>query len=255
MKTYGWRNNVTAFFLDQDKLIRGRLAFKTKQTSWINSKAPVVILISIDSAFHQPIEGDLKMNALITTVKNHVRDRVTILLTDQAHVHVLSLKYGNNREKAQREYIENAQQHVERYKAYFKGCNLEYWHSYIEKDKSFTENLKFVHDLFKINPLFRACLYKDAHASYTHQRTQEYPDQELFIKNAIEDILGQCACLLVLAHKGYRFQFYPGPSCESTEYINRIVIPPHQQVTWVNVFLSIEKKTVLYFDKNEITLD
>lgn len=60
--------------------------------------------------------------------------------------------------------------------------------------------------------------------------------------NVIEDILEQCACLFVLAHKGYQFQFYPGSPYSSVEYVNCYSLD--QRISWINVFLTIEKKTI-----------
>lgn len=245
---------MTALVPHQERLIRGKLAFKTQQTHWVNTEEPVIILVSMDSVFHNPIEGDLKMHALLKTIKQHVKGKITVLLSDQAHVEVLSLKNENNMRRARKESLQCAERHFKRYRAYFMGCNIEYESSYIQKDRSFTHKLKLVQDLYRIDPSFRDYVGKDALASYTSPCAEEYSNQQLFIEKAINDILGQCACLLVLAHKGYRFLFYPGPSNESMEYINRVAIPHYKQVSWVDVFLSIEKKTVRDLNKNESSI-
>lgn len=54
------------------------------------------------------------------------------------------------------------------------------------------------------------------------------------------DILEQCACLRVMACKGYRYVFYPGSPSASVEYSNQ-----EKQISWKKVFISIEKKVFL----------
>lgn len=78
---------------------------------------------------------------------------------------------------------------------------------------------------------------------------QKFSNKELFIEKAIEDLLEQCASLLVLSNKGYRFQFYPGKPYASIEYVNRVFIPKDNQIFWIDVFLTIEKKTIFHSQK------
>lgn len=246
MNTYVWRKNFTATFSDQDKTIRGKLAFKTRQTEWLDTDAPVIVLISTHSVFHDEVGGDLKMNAFISTIRSHVKGKVTVLLTDRAHLQTVSLRYQNNLEKAFEECLRSADGLAIRYRHYFEACHVVYWHSYICEDKSFAASLNLLRDLYFTDSVFRDYLHSDAESSYTSERRLEFTNKDIYKQKAIEDILEQCACVLVIANKGYRFQFYPGKSCASTDYVNHLLIPLEKQTSWIDVFLTIEKKTVIY---------
>lgn len=242
MNAYAWRKNFTALFQEEQKTIRGKLAFKTKETDWLGTENPVVALVSIHSRFHKFIDGDLKMNAFISTIKSCTRSRVTVLLSDRAHLQVTSLKYRNNAKAAFADCLLSAHRLKDRYQSYFDSCNVVYWHSYIFQDKSFLPALKIIEELLCTDPIFQNYLLRDAESSYSIECAQEFPNKAQFIAKTVEDIVEQCACLLVLSGKGYRFQFYPGPSYKSTQYINDRILPPNQQTKWINVFLSIESK-------------
>ena len=95
------------------------------------------------------------------------------------------------------------------------------------------------------DPVFRKHLHADAEATYIADRVHEFSDKEVYINKTIEDLLEQCVCVLVLASKGYRFQFYPGRSYVSTEYVNNTFVPSGMQISNIDVFISIEKKTII----------
>jgi hypothetical protein len=59
----------------------------------------------------------------------------------------------------------------------------------------------------------------------------------------IEDLIEQCICMQILAKQGFRYLFYPGAPCHSTEYVNRKCIPNDHYLHWIDVFVTIEKKT------------
>lgn len=245
MKSYIWRKNFSATCSNQEWVMRGKLAFKTETTHWLNTEAPVLIPISVHSNFHEGLDGELKMNALISTIKNHVKGKITILLTEKAHLNVASLKYGNDQE-AFEECLKDARRLVDRFKSYFEQCHLNYWDSYICEDPSYPLFRDQMREQYLTDEKFRNLVHQDAEMTYTSQRALEYPDQNLFINKAIEDLLEQCVCLLVITHKGYRFQFYPGNSFASTDYVNRTLLPKENQISCINVFLTIEKKTIIH---------
>ncbi|MBA3237873.1 MAG: hypothetical protein H0T62_05920 [Parachlamydiaceae bacterium] len=245
MKKYFFRENFTAFFKNQDQIIRGKLAFKTHDTLWVNTEHPVIVLVSIHSAIHKNIDGDLKMNAFISSIKKLVKGKITVLLSDRAHLQTYSLKYHDGIEKAFERCLISAHTLKERYQPYFETCEVVYWHSYIYQDKTFLPSLKFIQRLFKHDSSFREHLLQDAENSFTIERIHMFASKEQFIEKAAEDLLEQCACVLVLSEKGYRFQFYPGRPNASTIYLNDTVIPHEKKVSWVNVFLSIENKTLV----------
>ena len=239
MNTYNWRNTATAVASDAAMSVRGKIAFKTRETAWLHTNAPVVVLVSIHSDFHTGIGGDLKMNALMSTIKRHVQGLVTVLLSDAAHIQTLSLKT----EDALCRATESADLLVKRYQGYFEDCQIVFWHSYIGHSVHYAPSVQMVCELYRHDSHFQKHLQADAEACYNKFRSEEYPEKSQFIEKTINDLLEQCSCVLVLAAMGYRYQFYPGQSHGSTEYVNRHLLPEEKRVSWIDVFLSIEKKT------------
>jgi len=232
MKIYQVRKNFTSFYLEDSKSIRGKLAFKTRETDWLNTEFPVVALISTHSAFHEGNDGDLKMDAFMGTIKNHVKGKITVLIADTAHYHTQN-----------EDSIESGRKVAHRYQSFFEGCNILYWHSSISHADLFAPSLAKVEHLAQADPLFREHLLADAEATYTKERREKFPNQPLFLENAMKDILGQCASLFVLVSLGNRYQFYPGSPYRSVEYVNHLFFPIEKKIHWINVFLTIEKKT------------
>lgn len=242
-KRYILRRNYHSIFYTKKEIIHGKIAFKTKIDSWLNTKKPVVILLSIDSAFHKSIDGDLKTNALINTISSHVQNKITVLMANHAHYHTTTLNYNNNKVMAFEENLKKTDELVSRYQIYSPNNSLLYWHSYIHSDDNYLSLIKQVKDFYLISAIFQELINNDIDRSYTEERKQRYQDKELYYSKALEDIFEQCACLLVLAEKGYGYIFYPGPPLESSEYLLQYILPTHKHIEWVNVFLSVEKKT------------
>lgn len=228
MRKYAWRNTITATVSSPQSLYRGKLTFKTQNTCWLDTQDPVVVLVSIQSQFHSDIGGDLKMSALMTTIKSQVKGNITVLLAERAHIRAAALASCCDEQQAFTDALNAADALKERYESYFTGCNVVLWHSYICQDSTFLPSLASVHALYRDDPIFKEHLHSDA-----LEHTEE----------TIHDLLEQCACVLVLSNKGYRFQFYPGRACACTEYINSLLCI-HKRIVWVDVFLAIEKKTV-----------
>lgn len=218
MNKYLFRSNFNVSFLDQLRKIRAKIVVKTLETHWVNTSEPVVITVSIHSAFHDNYEGDLKMNALVSTIKKNVNGKVTILFTERAK----ELNF--------------------RYQPYFEGCNVMYWHSYICTDPHLEYCQKVIKNLITQDRLFQQLVQKDAESCYTEDRKLAYPDEDLFMKKNREDIIEHCVCWLVLMKKGYRFQFYPGRPYTSMEYVAKYIAKDEKKLEWIHVFLSVEKK-------------
>jgi hypothetical protein len=216
MSLYSFRNN---HFIEEEN-IRAKLVFKTKEVDWLATKEPAVILISIHSAFHAAVDGRLKMDAFVSTIKNRVKGPLILLFADIAHAKTMSLCQP----------LEKCLQDAEALSAAFpcfEGCTIKYWHSYIGQDESYKDALKMVRLKYEQDSSFRESLHADA--------VKSGDDSEPFIKMAIEDIIEQCAALLVLSNKGYRYLFYPGHPYSSYCYLEN-------DLSWIHVFLAIERK-------------
>lgn len=245
LNIYSLRKNTTAFYSNDKEQVRGKLAFKTKELHWLETPHPVIILISVDSAFHEEIKGDLKMNALISTIRDHVKGPVTVLFSDIAHLQTVSLGYGGNLQLAFHECLRKADELHSRYLSYIEGCKIAYWHAYICQDPHFHESLNFMKNLYQTDPVFQGLLDQDVEESYANGFNTTCSDKVLYLEKAKRDLLEQCASLIVLAKNGYRYQFYTGCPFPSVEYVQRTCIPEDKSVCWINVFLTIEKKTTL----------
>lgn len=245
MKVYNWRKNFSGALSNQNMIIRGKLAFKTRETNWLSTESPIIIPISIQSAFHEGMEGELKMNAFLSIIKSHVKGKITVLLTDKAHLQVASLKYQNNYQKAFDACLHDAQALENRFRSYFDTCHVAYWHRYISEDSHYPLCYRQIMDLYEKDPAFQNDVYLDAESTYTSERANEFGDKALFIDKSIHDILEQCTCLLVLANKGYRFQFYPGRGFASIDYVNRTLLSSEKQISFIDVFLTMEKKAII----------
>lgn len=239
MKVYNLRKNHTAFFSTGGTITKGKLAFKTRETDWLNTDSPILIPISIDSHFHEGISGDLKMSAFCSVLKKHVQGHITILMTERAHLNVLGLE--NGKEYALRSSLCRAHQLVDRYKHYFRDCDVQFWSSFICQDPSYQQSVDRITYFFQNDAIFRSHLISDAELTYTSERAELFSDRDLFIRAAISDIMEQCVCLLILVKKGYVFQFYPGHQYGAVEYINQLLLK--SSLKMISVFLTIEKKT------------
>lgn len=242
MNKYRTRFNYTGIHTEDKIKARGKVAFKTRETDWLDTELPSIALISIDSAFHEGLDGGIKIGAFISIIKEQIRSSVSILLADVAHIETQKLKYND---KAFDECNKSTSLLVERYSSYFEGCDLLYWSSFIQQNEHFAELLAQVEHLSRTDRFFQQLLHADAEAAYSEKRSKEFPDKTLFLERTKADVIVQSACILVLSKQGYRYQFYPGAPCASTQYVNHILLPPERQVSWIDVFLSIEKKTLL----------
>lgn len=250
MSVYSWRKNYISIYSKGECLTRGKMAIKTTDTRWIGSKDSVVVLVSVQSNFHEEVSGDLKMEALVSTIKNCVEGPVTVLFSDIAHLQTVRLRYDGNVDKAFEDCLTSAYILNERYLHYFKNCKVVFWHSYICQDSHFLAFKNLIKELFQTDSCFNHLLLTDAELTYHGERLQLFPNKKLYIEKTIDDLIEQCASILVLANKGYRFQFYPGSPFKSVEYVARTFLEKDKQLNWINVFISIEKKTVYPSNKH-----
>jgi hypothetical protein len=149
-RKYLFRNNFKGVCnLDEESFL-GHLAFKTQDVSWLDTSSSVIVLVSVNSAFHERGEGWLKMEALLATIKRNVRGAVAILIADTAHLCAERLLLGSIAEK----HCMNASEElVSRYRSLFAGYQLFHWHS-INQDDVRSE----VMALFHSDETFRGCL-------------------------------------------------------------------------------------------------
>lgn len=229
MNTYNWKTRCS----QTTDTIKAKLAIKTKEIHWLGSEDSSIVLVSIHSLFHQSPDGDLKMRALMRTLKSRLKGKITILLSDAAHLHTYSLQFSQNLDKALQACTQEAEKLRQRYNDSFSDCHVASWHRYLCQDEAFPAALGVVRALYDEDRVFKEHLLADSRPDFANTPF------------AVEDLLIQCASHLVLAEKGYRFQFYPGKPNRSCEYVNGKLLDKEKRLTWINVFLSIEKKTAI----------
>lgn len=240
MNKYKLRKNYISNYTNNEEMVRGKLAFKTEEAQWLDTDESVIALISIHSSFHSGPGGYLKMDAFLSTIKNNVKGKLVVLLADSAHLHTLSLDFFGNISSALNQCVKDSNGFVEKFKALFDKHEVVYWHSFICSDPTYKKMLSLVRKRYEIDSQFQEFVIADAVSTYTSERENKYPNRSLFVEKAIEDILEQCASSLVLVNKGYRFLFYPGAPYKSVANVST-----DRHLSWINVFLSIEKKTKL----------
>ena len=237
MKIYNLRKNFSAIISENNLQLKGKLAFKTVETDWVHTPEPVIVPISLQSSFHDGMVGELKMQALVSIIKENVQGPVTLLLADTAHKQVDAL--------GQIDTKKSAANLLARFQKYFHPCQIHFWGAYIEEDASYASRLHKITYQYETDLVFRSYVEADAEATYTVSRMNDFRDKDLFMKNARADILEQCACILVLADKGYKFQFYPGRQYGAVQYVNKTLLPSQKQIKLIDVFLTVEKKSLL----------
>lgn len=234
-KKYIFRKNYKGICESEGEKLSGHLAFKTQDVSWLNTSKPVLVLVSVNSAFHKDGEGFLKMEAFLSTIKSCVKGEVFILIADTAHLNTQYLLEGVT---AKESSLLAGEELTLRYHSLFKEFELIYWHSLCQDD-AYTWIRSNVVTLFHFDKKFQNFLLEDAENAFTEKRARAFLDKAQFIEKTIDDLIEQCVFLQLLARR-YSYLFYPGAPHKATEYLN-MVIP--SQLKWINVFLSIEKKT------------
>jgi len=243
---YLLRKNFKSTYLSDGHVIYGRMAFKTKRVDWVDTTLPVVALLSVHSAFNEGVDGYFKMTTFLTQIRENVKGNVSILFADTAHLHTLRLA---QLEDPLIDCLRSAKELALHYDSYIDSAEVLYWSSYIMADEEYGSVKEQLQQLIQTDDAFKTVLLTDAEAAYTEKREKEFPNKELFIEKMIDDLIEQCVCIQILAKKGYRYLLYPGAPCESTEYINRHYTPLENYLHWVDVFVTIEKKTKIFHEK------
>lgn len=220
-------------------MVSGHIAFKTKEIDWLHTSFPVVILISIDSKFNEGIDGYFKMGAFLSTIRDHVQGKIIALIADAAHLHTKNLSQSEDSTH------QKAEELIRHNRSYFEGIEIRFWNSEIMKNESYTALKESFQALIHTDGEFKSFLLADAEMAYTEKRQKEFPNKELFLEKMKDDLIEQCISLQILAKLGFRYLFYPGPPCISTEYVKRNCFQLKNDLQWIDVFVSIEKKTKL----------
>lgn len=215
-----------------------KMRVRTNLTTWLDTHEPILVPFSIHSNFHEGDLGTLKVNTLISILKSHTQGKITILLTENAHLHALSLSFNGDIQKALQKCIIDSQSLKERFESIFQGCEVVSMDQMITADPDYQNFHDKLMHIYQIDKHFQELLRADALCSYTPARAEEVPDKELFISKSIEDLLEQIIIVFVAIKLGYRFECYPGKPNSSSEYINRNFFPKDKQLSRVIVCIT-----------------
>jgi len=238
IRKYSFRKNYKGTCEIEGERLTGHLAFKTREVSWLSTHSPVVVLVSVNSTFHEGAEGFLKMEAFLSTIKSCVAGKICILIADTAHLAAQTLLCGVDH------CLHAGEKLVLRYQSLFTNCELLYWHALCEGD-DYAQGRSAILSLIQSDERIRDLLHADAESTYTEKRALECPDKVKFIQATLTDLVDQCIVLQLLSQRGYRTLFYPGAPYQTTEYLYSI---GQDQLQWIDVFLTIEKKTRVCFN-------
>lgn len=239
-KKYKLRKNVFITAEEEHKIYKAKVAFKTEQLDWVNTKSPSLILVSVNSSFHQGIWGKIKMESLYCTLKNHLQTPPSVLIAEQAHLHVDSLYFSGEMGKATLNSTHLGKKWLSDFKELFKDDDPVFMHRFILSDPLFTSCKMEIESLYKSDGTFQKLLYQEALETYSCERKLLEPNADHFAYLAKEDIKLQCAMYRLLAKKGFHYIFYPGLQYQAVEYANRTLGEP--ALTFIHVFISLEKK-------------
>lgn len=239
MSLYAWQKQIKLNCSNKKNI--KKIMFKTQSAQWVETESPIIIPFSIHSKFHDGEMGEHKVRSLITTIKEHTKAPITILLTEEAHVQVLSLSYESDIQKASAECFIDAKTLANQFKHFFEGCDVQFWCTMISNDPEYQHYKTKIRHIYETDTQFQQLLYSDAQSTYSAEREQQFPNKEEFIQKSIEDLLEQAIYLFIMSKRGFRFEFYPGKPFSSSEYINRTFLPAETQLLRITVCLTTQK--------------
>lgn len=188
MTTYAWvkRYKITSLQPElQDGMDRTKIVIKTENSDWVDTHSPVIVPFSVHSAFHEGNKGKLKVHAFLKTLKENVKNKITILFTEQAHIHALSINKELDIEKTIAMCTQDAHQLAGSLKEYMAGCDIAFWDNFINNDPDYSLYKKIIDDCYQTDKQFQQLLYTDAENSYSESFARLYPDKNLFIEKTV----------------------------------------------------------------------
>ena len=145
---YVWSTRIPTFYNGYKKI-----AVKMTADSWVGIDDKAIILLSIHSAFNQQEKGQLNVTSLIGIIKKQFKGLITILLSDSAHLNVLTLAY-NNRQKAFEIAKNDALALAQKFSAAFQECHVVLWSDFINRDPHYQTCVNQIAHLYKHNHYF-----------------------------------------------------------------------------------------------------
>lgn len=239
MNTYNLRINIKLNPGPQSQGYGAKIAVKTEEDQWLNSKSALVVPVSIESAFHEGIEGRLKMLALLSAIQSNVKQKATLLFTEWAHCNIYALGHQKSLEQARQELMNKSEALQQWLLPLAHGFNIAFWHKDIYGSPEFIQAKEYFREILLLDPKVRDLVQKDVLESYTPSRQRICPNQDNYYLSAQKDMLEYLAYQIVFSNRSFAFQMYPGKELSSAIYLQQQDVIKMKSIY---VFVSIEKK-------------
>lgn len=213
------------------------LSIKMNPSNWVGTNNPVIIPFSIHSAFHENEFGFEKIQALVTLVRNSVKNNITILLCDWSHLNARSLIYNGDKNYTAKKCILDAKEYHKKFNALFDSCEVVYWSNFVNEDNLYESFKSKIMNIYHNDLYFQEMIKKDMEK--LNKNKNVIKESELYQKESIQDLLEQCIYLMIAANKKYSFEFYIGKRNLTANYINEKFCDSH--LTRVNVHIKISE--------------
>jgi hypothetical protein len=210
-----------------------------KPKQWENSTSHIILPFSIHSNIYNGIAGNLKIKALLQTVKSYAKNKILVLLSEGAHLHALSIKhgtYGNAFIKSKND----ANSLLARFKDDFAGCEVSFWEDFIWKNPAYKQFKEKLQQEYNINDHLRSVIHSDV------ERLNEYFDPEFFVHKTLFqeksslDLLEMLAGFMVMHAENYKVAIYPGSMPNAFTYLQKYT---NFDTIFINASIKIKNLT------------
>lgn len=235
---YLWRHETILDPQAKAKTGSAKIIMKTQSDAWVNTKEPIILPVSIHSAFHEGSLGQAKMETFLKVIEHYADGPVTLLITEDSHANVLSMKHAGDYQKAVEQCLKDAELLLSRFAEVVEGFDIQYWHTLIKKHPQYSGYKAQLWALVKNDAEARMLLVEDAEKTYSAQKMAEYLDKSAYIDMAIADLVEQAAYLCVITELGFKFEIYPGKRYKSVDYCYHALFESGKKTERIHLHMS-----------------
>lgn len=229
------RDTILVRLNSESSVIESKMMIRTSPTSWRGTSQPIILPFSIHSAIHEGISGTFKIISFLKAIKSNTNGKVTVLLCEGAHLHVLSLKYMGDMNAAMCKCRKDAENLLQRFKDELIECTVLFWDDFINKDIHYNEYKKIVMSIYESDEMMRLLINNEAEKSYTATRAYEYPDKFVYINKAILDLIEMTIAIKIMYESNHKIHIYPGPMPKVVLYLQPYLFP---EMMFVNAHIK-----------------
>jgi hypothetical protein len=219
-------------------ILERKMVVSTNHSGWKENEL-VILAFSIHSAIYDGLAGYFKISAWVNTIKLHTKAKIIILLCEGAHLNVASLKYKNNVSKAAEICRYDADLLYRKFEKLFAGCEVVYWQDYIKNNNCYENFKNELNSILEKNIIYQDIINSDIEKTYVNRIIQEYPDKDLYVKNARLDLIEMILGMKVIYENGCRSLLYPGVVPAAMSSIRSCY---YNELAFVNVSIKTHKQ-------------